>query len=107
MSTTLSFTVQDPREFDGDPYQVAERAIQQLRGVLLQAETLIDATTLMVRNADLERTLSLGNDLGDVAKDWPQSPQGRTLAEVHETLESIQKKLKLLQAAAAWNPKER
>jgi hypothetical protein len=97
--------VQDPREFDGDAYQVAERAIQQLRAVIAQAEQLMPATVLMVRNADLERTLALGQPLGDVAKEWPESPQGRKLAQHQETLLRMQVSLEALQRAAAYNPK--
>jgi hypothetical protein len=102
-----TFVVQDPRQFDGDPYQVAERAIQQLRGVLEQFEALLPATVLMVRNADLERTLALGNALGDVAKEWPESPQGRKLTEIEDQIAAVQKTLTRLQAAAAWNPRAR
>ena len=107
MTTHSTFTIQDPRQFDGDPYQVAERAIQQLRGVVAEAEKLMASTVLMIRNADLERTLALGNTLGDVAAEWPESPQGRKLAEIEKELAGIQARLTLLQAAAAWNPKSR
>jgi hypothetical protein len=107
LTQQTTFTVQDPRQFDGDPYQVAERAIQQLRAVLDQADKLLPATVLMVRNADLERTLALGNSLGDVAAEWPESPQGRKLAQVEADLAGIRTSLELLQRAAAYNPKAR
>ena len=61
----------------------------------------------MVRNADLERTLALGNDLGDVANEWPESPQGRKLAEIEQQLAAMQKTLGMLERAAAFNPKAR
>lgn len=102
-----TFTAQDPREFDGDPYQVAERAIQQLRGVINVAQGLMPSTVLMVRNADLERTLALGGELGDAATDWPESPQGRKLADIQEQLAAMQKTLGLLEKAASFNPRAR
>jgi hypothetical protein len=99
--------VQDPRLYDGDCYQVAERAIQQLRGVIAEAEKLMGPTVLMIRNADLERTLALGNSLGDVAAEWPESPQGRKLTKIEEDLAGIRTSLELLQRAASYNPKAR
>lgn len=107
MTTQITITVLDPRRFDGDPYQVAERAIQQLRGVIDLAEKLVEPTTLMVRNADLHRTLDLGNPLTSVAADWPESPQGRKLAQVNKELADALKALETLQRAAAYNPKAR
>lgn len=102
-----TFTVQDPRLFEGDPYQVAERAVQQLAGMVALMRDLVEPTRLMVRNADLERSLSAGIPLENVAPDWPESPQGRILAHVEEELETMQKKLGTLSRAASYNPKAR
>ena len=107
IKTDQNFLVQDPRNFDGDPYQVAERAIQQLAGIVNVALAQIEPVTLMVRNADLERTLAMGDTLGDVAAEWPESPQGRSLAKVQADLEGAQFTLGLLAKAAAFNPKAR
>lgn len=104
---TKTFVVQDPREFDGDPYQVAERAIRQLRALLKVAEDLVEPTNLMLRNAELERQLALGNELTNPAAEWPESPQGRWLANVAEEIEAVQKRLASLERAAAYNPKGR
>jgi hypothetical protein len=104
---TKSFVVQDPREFDGDPYQVAERAIRQLRGVLEVAETLVDPTNLMLRNAELERQLALGNKLVNPAAEWPESPQGRAFAKIADEVTLCRARLQSLEKAAAYNPKAR
>lgn len=99
--------MQDPRNFDGDCYQAAERAIRQLRGVLTVAETLIAPTELMARNAELERQLALGNDLGKPAVEWPLSPQGAKVTQVRDSLASLQRTLSALERAVAYNPKAR
>jgi hypothetical protein len=100
-------TIQDPREFDGDPYQVAERAIQQLRGLILLAQELQESTDLMARSAELQRLLDLGNDLGDAGAKWPESPQGRQLLIIAKQLEDTEVRLGRLERAVAFNPKGR
>lgn len=102
-----NFTIQDPRSFDGDPYQVAERAIQQLNAVVALALDLYEPSMLMVRNADLERTLANGEKLTSVATDWPESPQGSQLARAKSDLEATHKRLRALERAAAYNPRAR
>jgi len=104
---TAVITVQDPREFDGDPYQVSVRAIQQVRGLIALATDVLEPTTLMVRNADLERELAFGNELGNAGKDWPESPQGRQLLIIAKQLEDAEARLARLEKATAFNPKAR
>lgn len=102
-----TFTVQDPRVFEGDPYQVAERAVRQLSALLALTQELMEPTRLMVRNADLERSLAAGIPLEEIAPGWPESPQGRILAQMDEELAATQKRLAMLARAAAYNPKAR
>jgi GrpB-like predicted nucleotidyltransferase (UPF0157 family) len=107
---TQTITISDPREFDGDPYQVAERALGQAQALALLLEQAVEAAEIMSRNAELERTLATGDkdtDLSPIAKAWPQSPQGRTFHRVHTALPSIQVALGSLKRAAAFNPKSR
>lgn len=101
------FTVQDPRVFDGSPYEVAERAIQQMNALVALLLELHEPTMLMVRNADLERTLATGGDLKEVAPAWPDSPQGKNLAKVLEDLEATHTRLRAMARAASYNPKAR
>jgi hypothetical protein len=108
--TEKTFTVTDPREFDGDPYQVAERAVKQLRGIFAVADHNLTAVDLMVRNAELERLLATGVDgdeLREKANGWPESPQGRKLAAIQQDVVKALDALASLEKAAAYNPKAR
>lgn len=105
---TQTLTITDPREFEGDPYQVAERAIQQTRALALILLDSIVAVDLMARNAELERQLALGTDseaLRRAAAGWPESPQGRKLQKLSEAVREAAEGLQSLEKAAAYNPK--
>lgn len=108
---TRTITITDPREFDGDPYQVAERAVAQIKGLMLLVAENLDAVDKMARNAELERLLSAGTndaeELRRIAAAWPESPQGRTLSRAMERLEASVNELSLLEKAVAYNPKSR
>ena len=107
---TRTITITDPREFDGDPYQVATRAVEQLKGILLLAAENLDAVDKMARNAELERLLSMqvdSQELRDQAHGWPESPQGRRLAGILDRLELSVKDLQGLEKAVGYNPKSR
>lgn len=100
---TESFVVADPRQFDGDPYEVAERAVAQLEGVLRVFDATVPATVLMVRNAELERQLAGGDD-PDV-KLFDESLQGRKWTDVRDQIEVLRRDLALLRRVASFNPK--
>lgn len=100
---TESFVLADPRDFDGDPYEVAERAVAQLEGVLRVFEATVPATILMVRNAELERQIATGTDPSVPAYD--ESTQGRKWAALREQIDGLRKELALLRRVAAYNPR--
>ena len=100
---TQSFVVADPRTFDGDPYEVAERAVAQMEGVLRVLDDAMAPTVLMVRNAELERQIALGS--GPDVKLFDESVQGRKWTTLREQIEGIRSELKLLRQVAAFNPK--
>lgn len=107
---TRTITITDPREFDGDPYQVAERAVAQLKGLLLLVAENLDAVDKMARNAELERLLSAGiggDDLRDIAHAWPESPQGRKLSTILDRLQDSVGDCDSLERAVSYNPKSR
>lgn len=108
---TRTITIVDPREFDGDPYQVAERAVAQIKALILLTAENLDAVDKMARNAELERLLSAGtNDAAELrrlALAWPESPQGRKLSNILERLEESYGELNTLERAVAYNPKAR
>jgi hypothetical protein len=106
---TQHIAITDPREFEGDPYQVAERAIQQTRALTKLVRENVEAVNLMARNAELERQLAFGvegQELRAAAAAWPESPQGRKIAALLDALEQTESTLAPLEKAAAFNPKD-
>lgn len=99
-----TFTITDPRTFDGDAFEVAGRAVAQLGALALIAEKSIEATKIMVRNAELERQCQRGEDVD--APGWPNTPEGRKWADVEASLAKLNTDLKVLQRAAAFNPRK-
>lgn len=105
-----TFTVIDPREFDGDAYQVAQRAVAQAKALTEILIEILDATDKMARNAELERLLAAGIDsksLRDQAHAWATSPQGKQFAVLAAEAENIVERLGRLEKAVAYNPKTR
>lgn len=100
---TKTFAITDPRTFDGDCYEVAERAVAQLQGLLVLAEQAAGPTLLMVRNAELERQLAAGGE-ADVAA-FEASAQGRRWKSLATNLEAARRELEVLKRVAAHNPK--
>lgn len=105
---TQTITIEDARTFEGDAYQVAERAIQQTRALGALFLENLESVDLMARNAELERQLALGasgEDLRAGAATWPESPQGRRLKALSEALSEALEALPSLEKAVAFNPK--
>jgi hypothetical protein len=100
---TQSFVIADPRTFDGDPYEVAERAVAQLQGLLTLVEQATGPTLLMVRNAELERQLAGGDDPS--VKAFEDSTQGRRWVEFRESVQTARNDLNILRRVASFNPK--
>lgn len=101
--TTTTFAVADPRTFDGDPYEVAERAIAQLQGLAALIDQQIPATLLMVRNAEMERNLALHKDAD--AAGFDGSLQGQRWQEARDRLLAFRNDLNLLKKVASYNPR--
>jgi hypothetical protein len=98
-----SFTIADPRDFDGNPFEVAERGVSQLQALMLLAEQSLPAAELMARNAEMTRRMDLGGEPeGDK---WVETPQGRQWAALKEDLKAVQKRLKVMKAAASYDPR--
>lgn len=108
-TTDVRFVLADPRQMDGTPYQVAERAIRQVADAALRLSEALDAADVMARNAELERQAALDPDadLGKTAARWPLSPQGRKLRDANDALMEAASKLLLTAQAASWDPKAR
>lgn len=100
---TTTFIVADPRYFDGDSFQVAERACLQAAAVARILGVALDGARLMARNAEMERKILDGDDPDAVGFD--SSPQGRKLAALKKNAEASEHALKIIAKAAGYNPK--
>lgn len=99
------FTVVDPGTFDGDPFEVAERAVRQAGAVAEVLVQTLEGTLIMARNAELERQLIANDECSVLA--WENSAQARKLDAALEDAERVVKDCKLLAQAAGFNPKAR
>lgn len=103
MFDPIDIIVTDPRDFDGNPYEVADRALAQVDGAIKAAEAALDAAFLMARNADMERNLALGRP--PAGSEYAEGPQGRRLRSLGEQLTAIRVDLGMLRRAASFDPK--
>ena len=101
---TQTYVVADPRSFEGTPYEVAARAVAQLGALVALTTETLDASEVMIRNAELSRNLYETPEDAR-ADEWENSPQGRKLAGVREKLEALRKELSVLQRAAGFDPR--
>lgn len=99
--STITFT--DPRDFDGDPYDVATRAVAQCSGILALYEQALDAAMLMARNAEMERNLAQRKP--PAGSEYLSGPQGRQFIKLQEQLDASRKSLRVLEAAVSYDPK--
>jgi hypothetical protein len=100
---TKHFTITDPRSFDGNPYEVATRSIEQAAALARMYKAELETTFLMVRNAELERQLATSGECD--AKSFPESPQGRKMAKLAADADAAVKALDVLAVAAGYDPK--
>lgn len=96
---TKQFVVADPRTFDGNCFEVADRAIAQTEAlVALAAETAGDAR-IMARNSELERQPEPD------AIAWDTTAEARRWDNVAQLLTAVLTDLKVLRRVASYNPK--
>lgn len=100
---TQQFTITDARTFDGNPYEVATRSIEQAAALAKLYKTELDVVFLMVRNAELERQLATTGECD--ARGFPNSPQGRKLKILSDNAADALKILDVLAMAAGYDPK--
>ena len=101
---TQTFTLVDPRTFDGDPYEVAERACQQAEAIVRLASKAAEDAGVMARNAELSRQEDTGGAIDATA--WEDSVHGRKFAGAHRDLKQVERSLGTLATAAGYNPKK-
>ena len=103
MFDPIDITLTDPRGFDGNPYEVAARAVAQVEGALLALAPALSAAHLMARNAEMERNIALG--LPPAGSAYDSGPQGRRFTEAADGLAAVLKTLGALRQAVAYDPK--
>lgn len=96
--------VTDPGTFDGDPFEVAERAARQAQGLARLLAQTIDRAATMGRNSFMERNLQ-GIGGKPRADEWEDSPQGRKYGSAHHAAKQLERDLEVLSAATGYNPK--
>lgn len=103
-NNTQTFVVGDPRHFDGDPFEVAERACKQAEAVSRILTGAIQLSELMARNAEMTRNLQETKDDAR-AGEWDSSRQAQKFRALIEASENTSRLLEQLSKAAAFNPK--
>lgn len=101
--STKTFTIADPRTFDGDPFEVADRAAAQAEALASLLATSIHDAWVMARNAEMERQIIAGNDPDAAA--FETGPHGKSFAAAEADVAKLVNKLSVLRKAAAFNPK--
>jgi hypothetical protein len=98
-----TLVVTNPTEYDGDPYEVAERAVGQSLGVARSYLATLESARLMARNAELERQLVRDGSCDAVA--WEDGAEGKRYAKLIEQTAAHVRTLALLERVAGFNPK--
>lgn len=105
MYQPIDITITDPRQHDGNPFEVAEYAIAQCEGILDAYTKALEAAFLMARNADMERNIALG--MPPAGSGYATSPQGRRFEQLRKATEDATETLRVLKKAAAYDPSRR
>lgn len=97
------FTIVDPRQLDGNPYEVAAKSVEQAQGMAKLYLSTLHGAALMARNAELERQLYATGECNPAA--FTDGPHGRRFADMIAHAEKHIKTLAILTTAAGYNPK--
>lgn len=98
-----TFTVADPATFDGDPFEVAERAVKQAGAVAAILRSTLNDARGMLRNAEMERQIYAEGEAD--AEAFDTGPQNRILDSLIANTDGTIKGAELLAKAAAFNPR--
>lgn len=93
----------DPREMDGNPFDVASRAAEQAAALIDLAAEQTALAALMARNSYMERELQEHRPLTPNA--FEESAAGRRFVRDQEDLEDLAKSLRISAKAAGYDPK--
>ena len=102
--STRTITYHDPsRCFDGTPYEAAGAAAEQAGNVITLAQLAVSDTNIQARNAWMQRNLD--NGLPANGEGWDDDPQAKALEAALESLTQAARKMKVIRAAASYDPK--
>jgi hypothetical protein len=99
-----NFSISDPRDFDGDPFEVAERAARQSLALVDLLTDSLASADVMARNAEMERQLLRAEDAD--APGWEGTPQGRQFKAAEQDVKNLRTRLGVLARAAGFNPRK-
>lgn len=99
-----TFTITDPRLYDGDPFDVAQRACLQAAALARLLTQSLEGANVMARNAQMERELQAEDEPN--AAGWPDTAQGRRFAKLIQLSKEFEQVLALLAKASSYNPKK-
>ncbi len=102
---TQYFALPDPRDMDGDPYEVAQRSCLQAEALARMLAITLEATSLMARNAQMERNM-VETPHDPRAGEWEDSAQGTQFARCHKNAKNIERTMNTLAKASGYNPKK-
>ncbi len=97
------YTVVDPRQLDGDPYEVAALAIEQAAALAGHYRHALEIADLMARNAEMERQLYFTGEARP--EKYTEGPQGRKFRVLDMSIANAQETLQTLAKAASFDPK--
>lgn len=99
-----TLTIIDPTEMDGSPYEVAGRSLRQAQGLLEYAESALDSSLPMVRNAWMSRNLVDAEEPG-TPEEWDESPINLRIKALAVEISRLIKALEYTIKAAEYDPK--
>lgn len=97
------FILVDPRDLDGNPYEVAIRSIEQASALADMYRVALSDARIMARNAGMERQIALGGPAS--AADWEAGPEAGIITRLQADTVSAPKMLRTLAMAAGYDPK--
>ncbi len=98
-----TFTVADPALFDGDPFEVAQRAVEQASAVAAIFRGTLEGAFPMLRSAEMERQIYATGKAD--AEAFDQQAQAKIIGAMVRDVAEAERRLSLLAKAAGFNPR--
>lgn len=98
-----TFTITDPRHYDGDPFEVAERAARQAEAMAAVLDKCLRDARVMARNAQAERDLLTTGECD--MPGYEDTAEARRFDSLLDRVSGVQKDLQILSRAVSFNPR--